>query len=232
MISVRTMLALCGIFASAPTWAHHGKDFLIVESYDIPRPGDVYALASASYEKDNSAEGWQLEPAVLIGAFPRLAAEVHAHFVKDDDTGSFRYEAIAPSIHFQLTDRASTSPIQVGLSAEYEIAADDASDVLEGRLIVEKGFSNAKLSLNIIVEHVASEDTEFGYAAGIRMEINRIIATGLEVQGSLEAEGTHDALVGVYFEPAERFTLKVGAGTGFGANGLDVAARVGAIYRF
>ncbi len=232
MIRFQNIVVACGFLIAAPAWAHHGKDFLIVESYDVPHPGDTYLLASARYANAGEGDSWELEPALLIGAFPRVAAEVHAHFVQEEDARSLKYEAVAPSLHVQLTDPASTFPIQIGVAVEYEIASDGAPDVFEGRFIVEKGFGDAKLSLNIVAEHAVGQDTEIGYAAGVRANLSSMIAIGLEGEGSFETRGPDEALIGVYFEPAERFTLKLGAGTGFGSDSLDVAARIGGVYRF
>ena len=227
---VAVALFLLSALPCVPASAHHGKDFLIVESYEIPHPGDVYVTANAGWEKEDAGDATELEPSVLVGILPRLAAEVHGHFVREPDSDSFEYEAIAPAVHLQLTDHRSPSPVHVGFSAEYEIGDGEAEDAFEVRLILERDSEHSKLTANFIGEHVAGEDTEYGYAAGWRFGSGETVAVGLEAQGSFESSAG-EALAAVYLEPRERMTFKIGVGAGFG-DGPEAVARLGAVFRF
>ena len=220
---------LAGLIVSSPAYAHHGKDFLSVESYELPHPEDVYGLASSAYERDGDEKSMELEPAVLLGIWPGLAAEVHAHFAKANGESSFQYEAIAPALRLQLTERDSASPVDVGLSVEYEIGAEDAPDAIEGRLILEKRVDRVKVSVNGIARRIRSIETEFGYAVGARFEVNEALGVGAEAQGSFES-GFDEGLIGLFLRPTERFSVMCGAGTGPGGDNL--AVRFGAVYRY
>src|SRR5262245_17137759 len=128
ILLLATALA-CAPFAAT---AHHGQDFLLVESPTVPHPGDVYFLANAAAALDNDAQQQAgFEPALLIGVCLRLAFELHAHTEKlaGED---WNYEATAPSLHLLLTDPENHDGLKAGLSAEYEIAREaDAADRLE-----------------------------------------------------------------------------------------------------
>jgi hypothetical protein len=71
---------------------------------------------------------------------------------------------------------------------------------------------------------------EWGYAAGIRNTFGKH-GVGLEVQGSLESDGSSEMLVGCYGELSERFTFNAGIGVGLD-DGPDQSARTAFIWRF
>ena len=223
--------ALCAA-VSLPAFAHHGKDFLIVESYDAPHPGDAYALATGQYAREAGDETAEVEPSVLFGIVHGLAGEVHAHFAKDPGA-SLKYDAVAPALHLQLTDHDADFPIKVGASAEYEIARAPGANRFEGRMVFEQAFDGAKLAVNAIAEHEEGLATRLGYAAAFRHEFGEHVGMGVESQGFFrKPPRANEALLGVYVEPVESFTAKVGVGTGFGPDGPDLTVRGVLIYRF
>src|SRR5207342_854145 len=118
--SLATSLALTPLAALA----HHGQDFLIVESPSVTHPGNVYLLANAAAALESDAEEQAgFEPALLVGVAPRVALELHAHTAKLAGD-SWNYEATAPSVHVLLTDPERHDGLKAGLSAEYEIARE------------------------------------------------------------------------------------------------------------
>ncbi|MEP6699127.1 MAG: hypothetical protein ABJB09_05285 [Verrucomicrobiota bacterium] len=219
-------------FTATVASAHHGKDFLIVESYDLPHPWDVYFVSSAAFANLDDDAAVELEPSLLIGVLPRLAFELHAHTAKEPNE-SFRYEATAPSLHFQVTPPDNTFPVRVGLSAEYEFAAHNAvHDRAEVRLILESGFGKHKAVANIIGAHENGKRSEAAYAAGYRYEFTDQFAGGIEGQGPITADGIHEAILGLYYEPTERITLKLGVGSVFDRDDVHLIARLGTVFRF
>lgn len=214
--------------------AHHGKDFLIVESYDVPHPGDVYAISSAAIATLNGETALEFEPSLLIGIAPRLAFELHAHTGKEPD-GSFRYEATAPAVHFQITPPDSTFPVRVGLSAEYEFAAHhDEADRVEERLVLESSFGSSRVAVNIIGAHKRHVENALDYAIGYRYAVNEKFSFGAEAEGPTTHQGVHELLAGVYIEPNHHLTLKAGIGPGFDSEsgGTAFLARLAAVIGF
>ena len=70
----RSLLLVTAIVTSATrlAFAHHGKDFLLVESYDVPEPGDFYLISSAGIFVQQGEAALDLEPALLVFVLPLL----------------------------------------------------------------------------------------------------------------------------------------------------------------
>jgi hypothetical protein len=232
-VKSRRLLLLIALLIFMPqfAFAHHGKDFLLVESYDVPEPGDFYLFSSAGTLVVDGDTALELEPALLVGIVPRLAFELHAHIDKEPEN-ALQYEATAPSLHFQVTPPESRFPVQVGLSAEYEFASGvEAKDRVETRLIGERAIGRAKLVGNLIVEHERAGDTTPGYGVGFRYEVTDQFAGGLEAQGPFTHAHDHEVLAGAYAEPTERVTLKAGLGAAIADQAVGFVARIGIVLR-
>lgn len=226
---VGAAIAILG--TSSIAYAHHGKDYVLVESYDIPHPGAAFGLSTYSYSRDGGIDSSEIEPGLLFGVLPRVAVEVHAHAAKAEGE-SFHYEATAPAVHFQITDHHSQTPIQIGGSAEYEVAAHDGPNRFESRLIFEVPLSSSKITANVIGDRVEGDKWKSGYAAGYRADVSAIAALGVEAQGLFDSNSAQELLLGLYLEPTETITLKLSVGTGLRRTGPDFSARVGLVYQF
>jgi hypothetical protein len=200
--------------------AHHGQDFLLVESPAIPHPGQVYLIANAGISLDDDAdERAGFEPALLFSVSPSVAFELHAHAEKPAGDG-WRYEATAPAVHVLLTDPHRHDGLKVGLSAEYEIAAHaDDADNAEVRLAFENSRGGDKWAANLVASREQGGDSDFGAALGFRRQLRDDFALGVEGQGSFRhAEGSEVVLAG-YYERAQAFAFKFGVGGERGGNG-------------
>ncbi|HZP12711.1 MAG TPA: hypothetical protein VFB36_09850 [Nevskiaceae bacterium] len=217
---------------AAPASAHHGKDFLEVESFDVPRPGDLFLLTSADASFHPESKTLGIEPGLLIGIFSSLAAEVHGHFAKEE-AGSLHYEAIAPALHYQVTAPDTDIPLQLGIAAEYEFVREslEQPDRFEGRLIVGHRFSSSTAAFNVLVERLEGEAPTLGYAAAYRAEIAHGLGLGFEALGWFERDRDHDLLLGAYFGADESLTLKVGAGAQIGAEDTSLLLQAALVYR-
>lgn len=225
-------LAFVLVVALAPlAKAHHGKDFLLTESYEIPHPGDVYFASSVALVELGGTTEFEFEPSLLVGVLPRLAFELHAHL--SDEEGQLEYEAAAPAFHFQVTPPNSDFPLRVGVSGEYEFAAaSDAHDRAELRIILEREVGRSRIAFNLIAAHEFSGDSVLGYAAGYRCEITEKIAAGVEAQGEFSNDARHDLIVGIYSEPTDRLTLKTGVGAAISGSDIGPTVRAGVVFRF
>jgi hypothetical protein len=208
--------SLCGLaLALLPSLAlaHHGQDFLIVESPSIPHPGQVYLIANADAALDGDAEQQAgFEPALLFSVSPRVAFELHAHTEKLAGE-SWRYEATAPAVHLLLTDPHRHDGLKVGLSAEYEIAAHAGdADNAEVRLAFEDNRDADKWAANLIASREQGGDSDFGAALGFRHQLRDSFALGIEGQGSFRHAEGGEVLFAGYYEHAQAFALKFGIG--------------------
>jgi hypothetical protein len=232
---VRSLLlvaAALGTVGVREVAAHHGKDFLIVESYEVPHPGDVYFVSSAAIAREGSGTTVELEPSLLVGLCPRVALELHSHLSREPHD-AISYEATAPSLHLQLTPPKSNFPIRVGFSAEYEFAAHpSAGDRAEARLIFETALGRSRLALNLVGEHERAGESTLGYTGGYRYEFTEALACGVEAQGPFNRGDGHELIAAVYAEPSQRVTLKFGAGAELGRSSAAPVARFGVVLRF
>jgi hypothetical protein len=213
---MRRVRALClASIALAPSlaFAHHGQDFLLVESPTVPHPGSVYLIANGHAALSGDAsERASFEPALLFGATPRFAFELHAHTEKLAGE-NWTYEALAPAVHVLLTDPDKHEGLKVGLSVEYEIAAkDDGSDNSEMRLSVENGTEQSKWAANLIASKEEGGDSDVGMALGFRREVREGLALGVEAQSSFRHAQGAQILAATYFENERLGTFKLGFG--------------------
>lgn len=223
-----TAMALCLCFAR-PAAAHHGRDFLLVQTAEVPHAGDLYLIPRQDFIDRGEDQEIELEPTLLYGLNKRVAFELHAHVAKEGDE-SFTYESTAPAIHLVLTpDHSAWS---LGLSAEYEFShADEGEDVAEGRIILSRSGEGWILGFNLIAEEVqeSGADLEWRYAAGLRRALGERVGLGIEIEGSLE-EDALEALLGVYLEPSPKLSVNLGFGTGVGEEELDFSLRTALVW--
>lgn len=200
--------------ASLPSlaFAHHGQDFLLLESPSVPHPGDVYLVANSQLAFDDPEQQAALEPALLIGITSRVAFELHAHTEKSAGE-PWRYEATAPAIHVLLTDPMQHQGLKIGVSGEYEIARDRSQpDNLELRVSIADGTDRIKWAGNLIYDHPSGANGTFGLALGVRRQISAGFALGVEALGSLDRAAGNKVLGGAYWEHAQGWAIKLGAG--------------------
>lgn len=208
--------------------AHHGVDFLTVQTAHVPEQGNGYALGRADYIAGDVDET-EFEPALLYGVSDWMSAEVHAHIARQEGE-SFEYESIAPALNFRLTPRHSN--LSAGFSAEYEFQRHaDQDDVLGLTLMSAYSVSNWMVAAHARMEKPSSASPEWKYAAGVRRSLNDRIALGLELNGSLETRNANEWLLGFYGELTEKFTVNAGLGTGPDEE-ADWSLRTAFIWRF
>ena len=232
------VLSFAMLFRTAQ--AHHGRDFLLVETPDVPVKGAVFAFATMDRQEFDDGAALEFSPAVLAGLGSRIALELHAHTEKEpgEDWG---YEATAGAFRLNLTPE-SWSRWRVGSSAEYEVAddPDEGRDEVEGRILATRLFGEAataaNLTFNAILEHEQGQGqggVAWGYAAAFRPRAESRFGWGVEVEGHEGGEESRrEILGGLYAQSADRLTLKFGAGAGLGPDAPDYTVRGEVVWRF
>ena len=190
-----TAIALA-VAVAAPARAHHGRDFLLAETAEIPHPAQGWAIARQDYvEQDDGSGELELEPSVLFGISRWLAFEVHGHAGRADGE-SVEYESTAPALHLRFA-RPDAS-WAVGLSGEYEFShKSESPDSAAGILSVSGLTRGTQWALNLTAaeQQESGADTEWGYALGVRHALTERLHWGLEARGTLEGtngEGPED----------------------------------------
>ena len=224
-------IAVCLLTASVfPTvaYSHHGLDFISVQTVHLPQQGAAYAIGRVDYISEEEYEV-EFEPAVLFGATDWMAIEIHAHYEKEQG-GSTKYESIAPALQIRLTPR--DQQFSLGLSVEYEFAGEsDEDDVVGLTAILGYEFSAWTVATNLRHEKAANAPGEWDYAVGVRRSFRHDHGFGLELNGSLESDGSSGILAGYYGELSERFSINAGIGTGLDG-GPDWSLRSAFIWQF
>ncbi len=113
--------AMLLILSAIPAFAHHGKDFLLLQSADVPHPHSLFFISVDTFNRGNDGVRYEGEPALLYGVTERIAAELHAHIAKEGGD-ALRVEAISPSVHFQFPQPSGPTSWRFGLNAEYELS--------------------------------------------------------------------------------------------------------------
>jgi hypothetical protein len=227
----RALFAAAALLCALPAAAHHGKDFLVVEAYELPHPSDVYFVSSEMFSHAKDANTFATEPSLLFGVSRRFAGEVHVHLERPPGE-SLRYESVAPALHFQLTPPESERLWRFAAAAEYEIARHHDDNVLAARLIAARAIGEGQLVANAGADHSTSEGTHAFYAIGFRPELEAKTSWGIEAQGRLAHGERHELLFGIYTQPHERFTFKAGAGVGLGNGRPSGVLRTGVVWHF
>ena len=210
-----------------PALAHHGIDFLVVQTAHLPERGTGYAMLRQDYLSEEQ-DVLELEPAVLFGATDWASVELHAHVEKPEGE-SADYESLSPAVQLRFTPR--DQPLAVGLSAEYEVAQEsDHEDALEMALLVSHESSKLIAAANILYERHQGEPSEWGYAGGVRYAFGSKHGAGVELTGSFESGDSSEVMVGYYGTFSPTFTFN--AGLGGRVDGDEQVVRTAFIWRF
>ena len=205
--------ALCALalMCAVPASAHHGKDFLLAESAELPHPRTMFFVSSERFSNSEFTS----EPSLLFGITENFAGEVHVHFTRDG------YDAVAPTIHAQLPALGAWN---FAASAEYEIARHHEDNAFHALLIAARPIGDGQIVIN--------GGTDAAYAIGYRPDMEKHTSWGIEAQGQLRHGEEHQLIFGLYMQPTERFTIKAGAGAILGTGKPGAVLRTGIVWHF
>lgn len=187
LVAFALTIAALALTLSSPALAHHGRDFLLAETAEIPHPAQGWAIARQDYvEQEDGSGELELEPSVLFGISHWLAFEVHGHAGRADGE-SVQYESTAPALHLRFAKPGASWA--VGLSGEYEIShRGESPDSAAGILSVSGLTRGTQWALNLTAaeQQETGANTQWGYALGVRRALTERLHWGLEARGSLE----------------------------------------------
>jgi hypothetical protein len=206
--------------------AHHGLDFILVETAHLPERGSAYAFARINDLTAAESET-ELEPAALWGVTNRIALETHAHYAKEGDA-SWHYESVAGAAHFLLSPPGYA--LSYGVSVEYALG-HHTEDIVAATGAIGYGRNGWMTSGNLLYEKATGASGEWSYAAGIRKALTPKHGVGLETRGTFEEHGYSELVVGYYGEWSQRLSFNAGIGTRVD-EGPDHAAHMTFIWRF
>jgi hypothetical protein len=225
------LAALATFLGAMPLFAHHGRDFLLLESPELPHPGGVFLVTSEHYFTRDGGSEFEEEPALLVGFARNWAAELHAHVEKEEGS-SFHLESLAPTVHYRFWSDENWS---AAISVEYEIAHHrEEADTLVARGVIARSIGDGMIAVNAEWDReVRHGDGSFAaFALGYRPDLEARWSWGIEARGATHHAEPNEVVLGLYGNVADWFSIKVGAGTGFGAGRPDFVLRTGFVVRF
>jgi hypothetical protein len=216
---------------SESVWAHHGRDFLLIQSAHIPEAGTGYLIGRQDYIDREEGHEYEFEPGLVVGTTDWLTLELHGHIAKEEHESS-RHESTAAVAYVRFTPRSSA--LSLGATAEYADAADnEANDELAGAMLLSYQIGGWIAALNLDVSHETNvgAGNDWGLRGGLRRNFTRQFALGFEVVDTFDRRDDREVMLGAYFQPLHTLTFNVGTGTGYDG-GPDFTLRTSLIWQF
>ena len=211
-------------------FAHHGRDFLLVQSAHIPESGDAYVIARQDYLDRGDGRETELEPGAVAGVTDWLTMELHGHAAKEEGE-PMRYESTGAVAYVRWTPREARWSI--GTSVEYVDAADnELHDEVAAAMLTTYEASDWIFAMNLDATHErdSSEDDSWGIRGAVRRSFKRSVAFGVEFVGSFDHREDREVMFGAYLHPMHPLTINLGVGTGFDG-GPDYTLRSALIWQ-
>lgn len=208
------VVALLALALPAPSaLAHHGKDFLLLSTDDMPAPGHVYALTSAdTVIEPDGGRSIEVTPGLLIPAGERIAVEPHLHESRRSGE-AWRYDATALDVRYNMGPMPR-SEWRSALSVELE-KPRDPEEPRNGhvRLIAARTYPNMLFAANLITgrDFVRHGRRDSGFGLGALTPLPNGDRAGLEVVGRIPMADGVEVVPGYYHSHGST-SLKVGVG--------------------
>ncbi len=234
---------------STPAFAHHAKEWLIIESYEVTHKGEVVNITSFDYfdpDTENSADNeWEFTPTFLYGITDHLMLDLHFHLLDVIGVGPF-IEAGTVGLQYKLLERGEL-PIDLGFSMGYEYPTGKSEDVLDGTdLLTFTSIISRKINrwldittnLSYEREMHLGDSSEVNWKFGVKgpfiPPIRRRFEGGLEFQGNFDlgADPRVEVVPGVYWHIKGDTVLKAGIGAGLTEEADDVTFRIALVHGF
>lgn len=213
------------VMMSKPVLAHHGREFLILSTSELPHPGQIYFLLSTDVlrmkERTEDAAHdahpvpseerlteMEWEPGVFIGITHYWSVEFHSHVEREG--GSSRYASTAVENRLDLNRFLPGIPLKTGLLLEYEQGHRGHDSHIEGRLLLAKEMGGILTAVNFGVERTVGEDTEVLYGIGLKRQILPGVSVGVEYLGQRLSDFQGQIIPGLYVNIRGHLNFKVG----------------------
>lgn len=230
--------ALAILLPKAPAIAHHGKDFLLTATDDMPLLGHLYALLSVddALQRGGSQRDIEITPGVLFAVSDRFSLEPHGHVARSEGTNDYQYAATAVEARYRI-GYVGRSEWRWGASLEYEHPRGEEHDNLQGRLLFVRNFPRHLVALNLVADRdlQAGGRTPLSLIAGILQPLRPTDNLGLEISAPFPLADGVEILPGIYHVfggPAGRTSLKIGIGAYVSRSGTAGTVHTALIQRF
>ncbi|MBV9867292.1 MAG: hypothetical protein JO316_18200 [Abitibacteriaceae bacterium] len=209
-------IGLTLMLAAGPALAHHGKDFLLLETDDMPEPGTVYLLGSVDTNLDpDGTRSTEITPGLLFGN-NKWAFEPHFHLDSTKDE-KLHYDATAMEVRYRIGN-IGRSEWRAAVSGEVEVprASDAHSDGL-ARLDFVRTYPNALVAINLLVGREFSHEARNDYSMGLGVltPISNTARVGVEVLSRFPVRDGLEIVPGYYTQLGKSGAMGFKVGVGY-----------------
>ena len=236
-----TAALVVGLFAlmpARPARAHHGKDFLLTATDDMPLRGHPYALLSVddTLDRGGGGRGVEITSGFLVPVSERFSLEPHGHFARTDSGNGYRFAATAIGGLYRV-GYLGHSQWRLGGSLEYEQPRGEEHDNMQGRLLLVRNFSQSLVALNLVAARDLKSGgrTPLSVIAGVLRPLSATDNLGLELSAPFPIADGVEVLPGLYHlfgGPAGRTSMKLGLGVFVSRNTTAGTFHTALIQRF
>ena len=216
---------VCGALAllSRPAAAHHGRDFLLIETDDMPARGETYGVLSLDTVRSKDGDhATEITPGVVLRAGSRIAVEPHFHVAREAGE-NFKYAAAAVGVRYRIGD-LGRSGWRGALGFETEIPRNRAAEPSNGtfRFIAARTLPRALVAANLIIGHEFTAGGAWDYAigAGVLTPLPNGDQVGVEAIVSLPLHDGVEILPSYSHRIGKNTQVKLGVGV-FHATGVN-----------
>jgi hypothetical protein len=227
-----TAIALAAALAvwTIPAAAEHRRDFMLTHSAYLPGADQLYLIARQDATWRSSDHRFELAPGVMYGVRDWLALGTHLH-AGAGRSDSLSYDATRPFVQVRMTPRLSS--LAIALRLDYLATRDrHIDDQVHAAGLVSYAANEFTYAFGIdYARETGSNGRDMWIAhGGVRAQVSRRVAYGLETHSGLTRRGSTELLLAAYVDPSPRFSVHIGAGSGI-IRGPGITLRSELIWR-
>ncbi len=188
------------------TFAHHGRDFILIQDSTIPAQYSGVAIGGYEWTSDGDTNEFSSEPGFFVGLAPALAFGLSAGF--SDEGNGWHYTGVTPQFVLSILPPTGPMNFRAGLWSGYEFAetSDHVDSVSAGH--VHNPGTGPDAGPPVVHNHGSG-----GHDHGSHGGIHRHGESGWYNRVILEADITHHTRVILNLIS---FVSGAGGGPGFG----------------
>lgn len=217
-------------------FAHHAKEYMILEAYTTPKKGQFYYFTSFNFYKEKKGTDefnhYEITPILTYGITDRLMGNFHFHISQFNPNAEnallkpkIFLEAYTVGLQYRLTESGEKF-FDFAYSIDFEYPSSDSrkwidgEDLLTNTLIISKELPNdMNITFNLSYEQeiFLGGEGSLGWGAGFKIPPSSKISfmeVGMEVTGKFKKSPEIHIVPGIYINPKENMIIKIGPGFG------------------
>jgi hypothetical protein len=203
---------------------------MLTQSAYVPGADQLYLIARQDASWRSRGHRVEIAPGVMYGVRDWLAlgAHIHAGAGRND---SLSYDATRPYVQLRLTPQLAS--LAVALRLDYLAMRDrHVEDEVRAAGLVSYSANEFTYTFGIDYSRDTGSNGDDMWVAhgGVRAQVSRRVAYGLETHSALARRGSTELLLGAFVDPSPRFSVHIGVGSGI-IRGPGITLRSELIWR-